>query len=98
MGLAHITGGGLVDNPPRIFPDGLGAVLSRHQWQVPPIFHLIQELGGVEDSEMYHVFNMGLGLLAIVPQEQVEAATQYVPEARQVGRIVSGVTGVSIEP
>ncbi|MBE2225139.1 MAG: phosphoribosylformylglycinamidine cyclo-ligase, partial [Anaerolineae bacterium] len=71
-GLAHITGGGLIDNPPRIFPDGLGAALKQGSWPIPPIFSLIQQLGSIPDAEMHHVFNMGLGMLVIVPPDQAE--------------------------
>ncbi|MBE2200920.1 MAG: phosphoribosylformylglycinamidine cyclo-ligase [Anaerolinea sp.] len=95
-GLAHITGGGLIDNPPRIFPEGLGAVLWRGRWSEPPIFGLIQRLGNIADTEMYHVFNMGLGMLAIVPPEDVPIARQAVPETAVVGEMVAGENGVTI--
>jgi len=67
-GLAHITGGGLIDNPPRIFPAGLGANLHLGSWPVPPLFQLIQRQTAVSDQEMFHVFNMGLGMLLVVPE------------------------------
>jgi phosphoribosylformylglycinamidine cyclo-ligase len=70
-GLAHITGGGLIDNPPRIFPDGLGARLQRGSWPELPIFSLIQQLGEIDSQEMFHVFNMGLGMLMVVPAVDV---------------------------
>ena len=90
-GLAHITGGGLLDNPPRIFPEGLGAQLKQGCWPVPPIFTLIQQLGNLPDAEMRHVFNMGLGMLVIVPPEQAELAKQTVGSGvYQVGKMVEG--------
>lgn len=95
-GLAHITGGGLIDNPPRIFPEGLGAVIRRGSWPVLPIFRLIQTLGDIAEAEMYHVFNMGLGMLAVVPPGDVSLAVQTVPELFVVGEIVAGVNGVEI--
>lgn len=95
-GLAHITGGGLIDNPPRIFPPGLGAILRRGSWPVPPIFSLIQRLGDIDDAEMVHVFNMGLGMLLIVPPADVAVAQQAVPEATVVGEMVAGVIGVEV--
>lgn len=95
-GLAHITGGGLIDNPPRIFPEGLGAVIRRGSWPVLPIFQLIQTLGDIAEAEMYHVFNMGLGMLAVVPPGDVSLAVQTVPELFVVGEIVAGVNGVEI--
>lgn len=93
-GLAHITGGGLVDNPPRIFPPGLGAILWRGSWPVPPIFGLIQRLGDIDDAEMVHVFNLGLGMLVIVPPGDVAKAQQALPEALVVGEMVAGAAGV----
>lgn len=95
-GLAHITGGGLLDNPPRIFPEGLGASLWRGRWPEPPIFGLIQRLGNIADAEMYHVFNMGLGMLVIVPPEDVTKAQQVVPETAVVGEMVAGARGVVV--
>lgn len=64
-GLVHITGGGLVDNPPRIMPDGLAMKIRRNAWEVPNIFQTIQQAGSISDEEMRYVFNMGLGLLAV---------------------------------
>lgn len=95
-GLAHITGGGLVDNPPRIFPGGLGAVLRRGSWPEPPIFGLIQRLGDIDHEEMAHVFNLGLGMLVMVPPGDVAQARQAVPEGVVVGEMVAGIRGVKI--
>ena len=96
-GLAHITGGGLIDNPPRIFPAGLGATIKRGSWPVPPIFDLIQQQGHISDAEMAHVFNLGLGMLVIVPQAQVELALTAVPHAHIIGEMVAGLEGVTFE-
>lgn len=91
-GLAHITGGGLIENPPRILPEGTGAVLYKGSWPVPAIFTFIQQHGAVGDGEMARVFNMGLGMIAVVPPEQ----RALLPgEAYVVGEIVSG-SGVEI--
>ncbi|MFH1925066.1 MAG: phosphoribosylformylglycinamidine cyclo-ligase, partial [Chloroflexota bacterium] len=62
-GMAHITGGGLVDNIPRVLPEGLAVHLDRKSWAVPPIFKLIQDKGNVERGEMFRVFNMGIGMV-----------------------------------
>ena len=71
-GLAHITGGGLTDNLPRILPDGLAVAIARDSWPVPPIFHWMQREGGVDGLEMYRTFNMGIGMVAVVdPDEAV---------------------------
>ena len=96
-GLAHITGGGLIDNPPRIFPAGLGATLRRGSWPEPPFFGLIQQSGQIDDAEMYHVFNMGLGMLVIVPAEQAEQARGVLADDLfVVGEISAGVAGVTL--
>ena len=88
-GLAHITGGGVVDNLPRILPDGAGALIQRGTWAEPPIFGLIQRYGSVSSDEMFHVFNMGLGMLVIVPAEQVEAAQAAVTDLVIVGSVTT---------
>lgn len=97
-GLSHITGGGLIDNPPRIFPEGLGAILQKSYWAVPPIFQMIQRAGNVSDADMAHAFNMGLGMLLIVPREDVpKAETAVGPELIVVGEMAAGMEGVVIE-
>ena len=98
-GLAHITGGGVIDNLPRIFPAGVGAVLHRGSWPEPPIFGLIQRQGNIDDAEMFHVFNMGLGMLVVLPAEQVSLALSALPdEAYAVGETVAGDGSVTIAP
>jgi phosphoribosylformylglycinamidine cyclo-ligase len=73
-GLAHITGGGLVDNLPRIFPEGLGAAICLGSWPVPPFFRWLQRTGDVPDADMRRTFNLGIGLVAVVPPDQADAA------------------------
>ncbi len=75
-GLVHITGGGFVDNIPRIVPSPCAAVIGRKQWPVPPIFRVIQEMGNVEDAEMFRVFNMGIGMIVIVPDKEAVDAME----------------------
>lgn len=89
-GLAHITGGGLFDNLPRILPAGLGALIERGSWEIPPIFTYLVELGKLTEEEAYHALNMGLGMLAVVPADGADAALAAVPAARRVGAIVVG--------
>lgn len=89
-GMAHITGGGVVENLPRVFAADVGAVVERGSWDEPPIFDLIQETGHVTDAEMFRVFNMGLGMIIVVPAEQAALAQAAVSEARVVGKIVRG--------
>jgi phosphoribosylformylglycinamidine cyclo-ligase len=88
--LAHITGGGVFDNLPRVLPDGLGAQIERGTWDIPPICAYLVERGGVPEAEAFHALNMGLGMLAIVPEAQVAAARAATPEARRVGTITEG--------
>ncbi|XP_051125592.1 phosphoribosylformylglycinamidine cyclo-ligase, chloroplastic-like [Andrographis paniculata] len=93
-GIAHITGGGFTDNIPRIFPKGLGALIYKDSWTVPPIFKWIQETGRIEDAEMSRTFNMGIGMVMVVKEE---AALRIVAEneaARRIGEVVKG-DGVS---
>ena len=70
-GLAHITGGGIVDNTLRIIPQACGIIFQRGSWEVPPIFTYLQKAGGVEDLEMMRVFNNGIGMVAVVPEKAV---------------------------
>jgi phosphoribosylformylglycinamidine cyclo-ligase len=96
-GLAHVTGGGVIDNLPRIFPKGIGATIRRGAWQQPPIFGLIQRLADVSDDEMFHVFNMGLGMLVIVSLEEAERVMAALPnDARLVGEVISGDGRVTV--
>ena len=89
--LAHITGGGLVDNLPRCLPDGLSAQLDSSSWQVPPIFRLIQEKGEVSESEMYRVFNMGVGMTLICSEENTPVLQSKLPQAKRIGKLVKQV-------
>lgn len=93
-GLAHITGGGFVDNIPRVLPAKCDVQVLRGSWEVPPIFRLIQELGRVPDSEMYQVFNMGVGMVLLVAEEQADAMMRFLKSRRQpawiVGEVVKG--------
>jgi len=87
--MAHITGGGLYDNPPRVLPDGCAARLHRDTWPVPPLFALIQEKGALPDEEMARVFNLGLGILLFVAAgEGARVVEQLGAEAWIVGEVV----------
>jgi len=92
-GLAHITGGGFVDNIPRILPEGLGAVIDRSAWPVPPLFALIARRGAVGRDEMYRVFNMGIGMVAVVSPREVQQVLAAVPDgAWVIGEVISHAT------
>jgi phosphoribosylformylglycinamidine cyclo-ligase len=92
-GLAHITGGGITENLPRILPRGLDAVIDLAGWQIPPLFTHLQQLGNVTQEEMFRTFNMGIGMIAVVPAEQVKKAKAILNRANErhyiIGRIVS---------
>lgn len=87
--MAHITGGGLIDNMPRVLPAGLGARLDESTWRVPPIFTVLQESSDVARDEMYRVFNMGLGLVMVCEPSRVEEVLSSVEEARVVGTVTA---------
>lgn len=87
-GMAHITGGGITENLPRILPAGLKAVVDRDSWPVPPIFDLIREIGNVAADEMYRTFNMGIGFVLVVPSDEADAVTDHLrAQGEQVFRI-----------
>ena len=87
-GLAHITGGGIPGKVPLVLPETLCAQFEQGSWPVPPIFDVIQREGGVSPEEMYRVFNMGLGMVAICSGESLAEVQEKVPDAVVVGRIV----------
>ena len=92
--LAHITGGGIVENVPRVVPGDLDAVFDPGSWPEPPVFELIRKAGNVDRDEMYRVFNMGLGMIAILKASAAAAALGHLARARSpgfvVGRVVKG--------
>jgi phosphoribosylformylglycinamidine cyclo-ligase len=92
-GLAHITGGGLVDNLPRVFPKNCDAVIDTRSWKTPAIFEIIARNGRVAREEMYQVFNMGIGMAVIVAAKNAQSLARQL-KARSIGRIEIG-TGVT---
>lgn len=89
--LSHVTGGGLPGNVPRVLPDGLGVELDAGTWSRPAIFELVQRLGGVEEAEMRRAFNLGLGLVAIVPREDASRAVDVLEQSGERASIVGRV-------
>ena len=90
--IAHLTGGGWEGNLPRALPAGLGAVIDRSTWQVPPIFRVLAELGTVPEVDQWDTWNMGIGLVVMVPEADAPAALRVVPGAvgARPGRAASG--------
>jgi phosphoribosylformylglycinamidine cyclo-ligase len=99
-GLAHITGGGLLDNIPRVLPEGLEAVLERDSWQRDPVFEWLQSEGRVPDEEMYRVFNCGIGMTVQVAPGDVDRAIALLSQSGQpalvIGEVRAGTRGVVI--
>jgi phosphoribosylamine--glycine ligase/phosphoribosylaminoimidazole synthetase len=95
--LAHITGGGFVENIPRILPADLGAQVRLGSWPVPPLFHLIQQRGQVDPKEMYRVFNMGIGMVLVVSSERLAEAQRLLMEPSWIiGEVVSEAGKVAL--
>jgi phosphoribosylformylglycinamidine cyclo-ligase len=100
-GLAHITGGGLVDNPPRILPEGTAIEIGLGSWPVPPLFELLVELGNIERAEACRAFNMGIGMLVVAsPGGPAEAIEDHLASAgetfHRIGRVVEGAREVRL--
>jgi phosphoribosylformylglycinamidine cyclo-ligase len=98
-GMAHITGGGITDNLPRILSEGMSAVIDRDRWDVPPIFEWLQQTGNVPDEDMLRTFNMGIGLIIACEDSEADRlltalAETGEPRALRIGRVTSGLKGV----
>jgi phosphoribosylformylglycinamidine cyclo-ligase len=91
-GLAHITGGGLIDNVPRILPPRLDAAFQRSSWQVPSLFRTLQREGGIEDAEMFRAFNMGIGMIAVVSAADANAVLESIRGAGDTAWIAGEIT------
>jgi phosphoribosylformylglycinamidine cyclo-ligase len=88
-GLAHITGGGLIDNLPRTLPGNCDAVIETKSWRVPRVFHVLEENGNIDLQEMYQVFNMGIGMVAVVSERDARRAMLML-KAKRIGQIARG--------
>jgi phosphoribosylformylglycinamidine cyclo-ligase len=96
-GLAHITGGGLTDNIPRILPEGCAVEIEKDSWPVLPVFKLMQKLGNVSEPEMYRTFNMGVGMVIVTSAHAVMTVSSRLGVAAyEIGRVVLGHGEVSI--
>jgi phosphoribosylformylglycinamidine cyclo-ligase len=100
-GMAHITGGGITENTPRILPRGMQAVIRKGTWDIPPIFKLLQKKAGADETEMYRAFNMGIGMILAVPKKDVERVIKKAVKIGEkvflIGEIVKGRAGVKYE-
>jgi phosphoribosylformylglycinamidine cyclo-ligase len=96
-GLAHITGGGLLENIPRILPDGVGVEIKRGTWTELPIYGVMQKLGNVIDGEMFRTFNMGVGMVIVCSEQDKTFIQEHLgDECKEIGRVVAGEKEVSI--
>ena len=93
-GMAHVTGGGFYENLPRMMPEGLGVEIDLGSWPVFPCFQLLKEKGSLADRDLYNVFNMGIGFVIALPEEQAKQAIRLAVEngekAYVIGRVVTG--------
>ena len=94
-GIAHITGGGLIENIPRILPDGCGVEIQKESWPALPVFGVMQSIGDVDEDEMYRAFNMGIGMVFIINPDDINA-TKNLMETYKIGTVISG-KGVNIQ-
>ena len=90
-GMAHITGGGFVDNIPRVLPESCNAVINRNSWKVPTLFTFIERQGKVDHDEMYRVFNMGIGYVIIVRKSDAAAAMGLLTKLHQAPTVIGAI-------
>jgi phosphoribosylformylglycinamidine cyclo-ligase len=99
--ISHITGGGFPENIGRLLPPGIGVKIKKGSWQIPPIFGVIQKLGNVAEEEMYKVFNMGIGMVLVVPKQEVSAMLKFLKQNKEkaylIGETIKGKQGVIIK-
>jgi phosphoribosylformylglycinamidine cyclo-ligase len=99
--LAHITGGGLTDNLPRVMPDGLRSVIKVGSWDVPPVFRLLADKGEVPEDDMWRTFNLGVGMVVVVPPKHLAEVLRSFRESGctgfPMGNVVSGESGVEYD-
>jgi phosphoribosylformylglycinamidine cyclo-ligase len=94
-GIAHITGGGLIENIPRILPDGCCVEIHKGAWPAVPIFNVMQSIGNVDENEMYRAFNMGIGMIIIAAPDQVNSIKKIV-DVHEIGFVFAGENQVNI--
>jgi phosphoribosylformylglycinamidine cyclo-ligase len=100
-GMAHITGGGFIENIPRMLPNGLGAAIYEKNWEIPPIFNLITTVGQIDQQEMYNIFNMGIGMVIAVDRENAADLLEHLRQSGETAYEIGVVTsneGIHIKP
>lgn len=95
-GLAHITGGGFIENIPRVLPEGVSVRIERGAWTEPPIYGLLQKIGNVRDEEMFRTFNMGIGMVVVCDRSNSHHLIDSIPGASEIGVIIAGDRKVEI--
>ncbi len=96
--LAHITGGGIIENLPRVLPENISANIHLHTWQIPPLFQLVQQRGEIPTQEMFRVFNMGIGMIAIVAKEDARDFQDALgEESFVIGELIQGEHRVNLQ-
>ena len=99
-GVAHITGGGFYENMPRCLKPGLGIKINKGSWEIPEIFPFLQKLGNVDEKDMYNVFNMGVGMILVVDEKDVERTMEILAANGEKPSVIGTVTdgeGIVIE-
>ncbi|HMA68837.1 MAG TPA: AIR synthase-related protein, partial [Candidatus Mcinerneyibacterium sp.] len=98
-GMVHVTGGGFYENIPRILPDNLDAIINKGSWDIPEIFKKIQEAGGINEKEMFRTFNMGIGYIIVVKENDKEEALDILSDSGEnpvlLGKIITGKNQVN---
>jgi phosphoribosylformylglycinamidine cyclo-ligase len=100
-GMAHITGGGFIENIPRMLPAGLGAELNEKDWEIPPVFKLLSSHGQIDYQEMYNIFNMGIGMVIAVDRENAADLLEHLRQSGETAYEIGVVTsneGIHIKP
>lgn len=98
--IAHITGGGVIENIPRVIPKGLGIDINKNSWEKPPIFKMIEEFNSIDEIELHKSFNMGIGLVIVVDSDKSEEITKFINEGEEkafiIGEVVDSHEGVNL--
>jgi phosphoribosylformylglycinamidine cyclo-ligase len=93
-GMAHITGGGITENVPRVIPDGLTARIDSKSWALPALFQWLQKAGNIADAEMYRVFNCGIGMAVIVSAANAEKAAAFLGEQGETVHVIGRIAAM----